>query len=379
MPYLLKQYDTPLLCFEMEQDFDGMRVDILSFDTQHAHLLPLEMQADPACSQEQALARWLRHRVIPANRAYVGNFLAKLGLSEKDTAGIIRLCKGLSLNDSYWVVPKDSEERFAQKNLFENPISRTLADIAFTGYGSYNKSTFRSSPEFTTNGMLAKSWRRKGGTVYLYKSGTQGFANSGLEPYSEFYAYQVAKAMGVNAVSYHLEKWKNTLCSTCALFTTKDISFVAAGRLIPQGGIKAVLTYYEKLGDAYAAELRDMLLLDAVICNTDRHLGNFGFLVDNKSNSVIGTAPAFDHGLSLFCYAMPQDLPALEQYAATRTPALYNDFLGFSKAMLTREQKSMLRRLIGFRFQRHSRYNLPPERLAAIERTLASRIALLLE
>lgn len=36
--------------------------------------------------------------------------------------------------------------------------------------------------------MLAKSWRRIKNNILLYKSGTEGFANSGLEPYSEYYA-----------------------------------------------------------------------------------------------------------------------------------------------------------------------------------------------
>ncbi|MBP3198456.1 MAG: hypothetical protein J6N21_15820 [Butyrivibrio sp.] len=45
--------------------------------------------------------------------------------------------------------------------------------IAFTGVGSYTRSTFRLSPGVTTNGMLAKCWRRKNGKVVLYKSSSQ--------------------------------------------------------------------------------------------------------------------------------------------------------------------------------------------------------------
>ena len=35
------------------------------------------------------------------------------------------------------------------------------------------------------------------GIFLLYKGGTSGFANTGKEPYSEFYAAQVAQAMGI--------------------------------------------------------------------------------------------------------------------------------------------------------------------------------------
>lgn len=56
--------------------------------------------------------------------------------------------------------------------------------------------------------------------VMLYKSGTEGFANSGLEPYSEFYSSQVEKTMELNHIDYNLSKWKGKLCSTCELFTS---------------------------------------------------------------------------------------------------------------------------------------------------------------
>ncbi len=44
---------------------------------------------------------------IPKNRAFVDEILKTVGLSHNDTKRIIDVCKGLSLNDSYWVVPAD--------------------------------------------------------------------------------------------------------------------------------------------------------------------------------------------------------------------------------------------------------------------------------
>ena len=97
--------------------------------------------------------------------------------------------------------------------------------IAFTGYGSSIRSSLASCPEFTTNGMLPKCWRRSGNVIRLYKSGTKGVSNTGREPYSEYYAAQIAKALGINAIEYNLSKWEGELCSTCALFTSKEKSF----------------------------------------------------------------------------------------------------------------------------------------------------------
>lgn len=47
-------------------------------------------------------------------------------------------------------------------------------------------------------------------------------------------------------------------------------------------------------------EFVDMMIFDDIICNTDRHFGNFGLLVENATNKPISLAPIFDNGLWLF-------------------------------------------------------------------------------
>lgn len=373
MSYILKQYDTPLIKFNINKDAFGISTEILWVNKEKRNLLPLSLNKNL-----DNLSSWLRHRTIPSNRAFVENFLAKLGLNEKDTKGIIDICKGLSLNDSYWIVDENFKGTFANNNLYDNRFSQTLSLMAFTGYGSYVKSTFRSSPEFTTGGMLAKCWRRVNGKILLYKSGTQGFANSGKEPYSEHYAYQIAETMGLDFVKYNLSKWKGYLCSTCELFTDKDTSYIPVAYIVNGYNLKDILVYYKNLGEKYYNSLVSMLVFDAIICNTDRHLGNFGFLVDNKENKIIGTAPIFDNGLSLFCYAMEDDIENLDKYAETRTPALYENFVDVAKELITPIQQEQLKRLIGFKFKKHSRYNLDKNRLKAIENFIQKRVLELL-
>ena len=43
----------------------------------------------------------------------------------------------------------------------------------------------------------------------------------------------------------------------------------------------------------------NMLVLDALIANEDRHWGNFGALRDSESLEFIGLEPVFDNGNSL--------------------------------------------------------------------------------
>lgn len=214
--------------------------------------------------------------------------------------------------------------------------------------------------------------------VMLYKSGTEGFANSGLEPYSEFYSSQVEKTMELNHIDYNLSKWKGKLCSTCELFTSQDVSFIPVGRLVKTGGIEAVINYYKNLGDDYYQELIDMLVFDAVILNEDRHFGNFGLLVDSYINQIIAPAPIFDNGLSLLCYAMENDFKNINAYVSTRIPATYQDFIGFVKPLMTSRQKDKLRKLINFKFDRNTRYKLSNKRLKQLEEIIQERVILLL-
>ena len=100
------------------------------------------------------------------------------------------------MNDVHWVVPDNFSGAWEDYNLYENEFSSAIAQMAFSGMGVDFDEEWTSSPEFTTNGMLAKCWRRMDGDVVLYKAGTEGAANTGFEPYSEYYASQFAEAMG---------------------------------------------------------------------------------------------------------------------------------------------------------------------------------------
>ena len=377
MEYILKQFDTPLLKFSATTDTSEPDIQILWIDEDSRNLLPLDLTLTP-----EGLSRWLRRRTIPKNRAYVHNLLAKCGLNLNRPLSIINVCKGLSLNDCYWVVQEDNDDIFEKVNLYDNPFSNVLAELAFTGYGSSLRSSLFSSPEFTTNGMLRKCWRRINGKVYLYKGGTEGASNTGFEPYSEFYAAQVAAAMGINAIPYALSRWKGVLCSTCELFTSKAYSYIPVGHLVTKGGMDAVKTYYESLGAEFTAALHEMLVFDAVICNVDRHFGNFGVMVDNRTNTIVSPAPLFDHGNSLFNFAgmdaWSSDA-ALEEYIETLAPSVYDDFLGTAKGVLTPELREKLRHLLNFKFKKHSRYNLSEKRLRMIERQVQKRARVLLD
>lgn len=375
--YSIRIYDTELIKFVMEKrGLEGLVTEIIQIHDDYKHLFPLDMELS-----NEGILKWLERRVIPKNRTFVDEILKTLGLSHNDTKGIIDVCKGLSLNDSYWVVPCGFEGKFSQYNLYENRFSEMLALVAYTGAGQSNQA-FTTSPELTTNGMLPKAWRFiEDEGIFLYKGGSSGTYNSGREPYCEFYASQIAETMQLNAVHYDIENWKGITASKCALFTDADTSYVPIGRIIKNGGLKKCLDYFDELGTEFIGHLKSMLVFDALIYNEDRHFGNFGVLRDNHSGKIIAPAPIFDNGLSLLCYMGKEELAdfsTLEAYAQTRSNPYGISFEEVCAEVMGAKQKEQLRHMIGFKFKRHPNINLPEEHLQALEKLLEMRVRQLL-
>ena len=377
MTYRLKHFDTDLLEFEVVENLAEPVVRILWIDEDKKHLLPLDMEIS-----EEGLARWIKHRSIPKNRAFVNSFLAKCGLSANRPMDVLSVCKGLSLNDSYWVADENETKSFDKVNLYDNPFSNVLAYIAFTGYGSSVRSSFASSPEFTTNGMLPKCWRRINGKVYLYKGATSGASNTGFEPYSEKYAYLLGKSLGFDVIPYRVTKWKGNLCSSCELFTSKDVSYVPIGRLVRYGGMTAVRKYYESLGDEFVKALNEMIVFDALVCNTDRHYGNFGLLVDSHDNRVIAPAPLFDHGNSLYNFAGEENWRTeslLDTYADTLLPAVYEDYFEAARSVLVNDLADKVRSALVFEFEDEGKIRYPKNKVNLLEKQIRKRAKRILD
>lgn len=359
---ILKHRDKELLRFDW---IEPQGVRIVSVNEENRHFLPLDFKGDVSDSK---LWKWLSHRVVPRNRRNIDALMAATGLDARNVRGIIEICRGLSLNDVHWVVPNDFKGKWKDCNLYDNEFSHTIALTAFNGMGSsIERLDWISSPEFSTNGMLAKCWRRINGKVCLFKSGTEGGANTGFEPYSEYYASQIASTMGLDHVEYSLNKFKGYLCSTCNIFTSDKFGYLPAGR---------ILSVDEALNDERFA---DIFFFDALIFNTDRHLGNFGYLVDNDRNEIVGPAPIFDNGYGLFSLALyrPGDkldeFSDLTKYVLRVKPALYSKWLGFPGG-ITKNMLERMKALKGFRFKKHKYYNLPQDRLRAIESFIQKRI-----
>jgi len=373
--YELRLYDETLVSFSLSVGSLGGYEAGISHVKDNKELFPLDLELTG-----DGIMKWLERRIIPKNRTFVEEILRSFGLSLRNTKGIIDVCKGLSLNDSYWIVPESFDGKFAEYNLYENRFSEILSLVAYTGV-TQSDAAFSKSPELTTNGMLPKAWRFiEDEGIFLYKGGTTGAANTGKEPYSEFYASQIAEVMNLNAVYYDLENWKGILASKCKLFTDIDTAFIPIGRIVKAGGLNAVVNHYDNLGSEYSDAVRDMLIFDALVYNEDRHFGNFGLLRNNRTGEITAPAPIFDNGISLFSNAMPSDYKDLDNYAKTRFPVYGGTtFESICQELITGRQIEKLRKLLSFSFKKHPKLNLPEEHLTVIEKHIRKRASFLID
>ena len=109
----------------------------------------------------------------------------------------------------------------------------------------------------------------------------------------------------------------------CELFTCADVGYVDAHTYFSQQGLDwaslddETLAAHERMAQLYGREAyADLMVFDALICNKDRHYGNYGYLIDNDTGAWIGPAPIFDNGRSLLYDASTYDLDHLEDYMA---------------------------------------------------------------
>ncbi len=316
---------------------------------------------------------FLENRKPPKNRAYIDILLDKMQI--KSMSGYLNVSYALSLNDTLWVKPENALLTWNEVSLYVNEFNDIIAHLAFSGQGLAGLPLKSTSPEFSTEGMLPKCWKRFDGKIYLLKGGTSGCSNTGNEPYSEYYVTQIEEAMQLpKFVSYDLIKFKGMLASKCELFTSEDYGYRPFYAMYSPKDMFGVISAYKSLG--MIDDFNDLMILDAVTLNTDRHLSNYGFLIDNNTLEIIDSAPIFDNGLGLLpYYVMENDLMT---YAAKMAQNSGLSFSTIAQLCLTDRQRKMLKRLIGFKFKRHPTYNLPEERLERLELLVQERVKTLL-
>lgn len=374
--YELRLFDRPLLRFSFGEDDPVL---LHEWDASVEALMPLGLELT-----DEGLWRWLSTRAIPQNRRFATELCRSLGLSTNDRSGILAVSKALSLNDSYWIAPAGSADAFAACNLFDNGFSSVLAAVAYTGVVSDQRGLTPATPELTTNGNLRKAWRiEEDGVRRLYKGSTDDRGEFG-EARAEFLASQIAEAMGLNAVRYGLAQWDaaaQSVCCTCDCFCTPEVSYVPQALAFGQSSHTAAVKSYLRWGLPPFEDYASMMVFDALIYNTDRHLTNFGVLRNSRTGELLGMAPVFDNGRSLFynlAFDQVDSFPTEAQFVLPSWPQVTFDEQ--AARLIGPRQKEQLAALGDFSFANCEQHPFPEaflDKLAGHVRRRAEELATL--
>ena len=247
------------------------------------------------------LNEWWRDRSIPDTRQGIKDALYALEIN--NTQLLPLRSYGLSLSDSYWILPESSNINWYDLNFFENAFSEDIGDVLFGQERNIRTFDF-NSPDNTTDGYLKKRWKIINGKRCLIKGG------SNLErqqPFNEVIASKIMDRLGIYHAPYNIIWEDDEPYSVCEDFVTKDTELISAWRIMQTQKKDNSTSVYQhfvncckSLGAPDVVPALDrMIVLDYIIANEDRHLNNFGLLRNAETLEWLGFAPIYDSGSSL--------------------------------------------------------------------------------
>ena len=248
--------------------------------------------ADIINTNAYALFDFFSNRGLSINRENAKFILNQLGISQKNDFEtknkMMLLCKGLSACDDYWITDNENE-KWKDVNVRDNPINNSIAQIALFGK-SLNITGIIRTPELTGQGKFAKAWFRENGKLYLLKASSKG----GNETEREVQTSNLIDCFNVPQVKYKLVHKEGRSLSQCELLNNSDFSIVDAWE---------VETWCKKCNKDFLSLVQKLdsdtfyktIIVDYLCSNIDRHGGNWGFFMNNKTGSLICLHPLFDH------------------------------------------------------------------------------------
>ena len=236
---------------------------------------------------------WLVGRAIDRHRPNSRILKKVLRLTDSsDTAAVLR-AHAATITDCFWVKSGDEPNLSYEQIRFRED---TFAEIALTGsFSSYSREyelerTGGRSPELTNTGSFEKCWRLEEEGWWLYKSGNP------LERFSELFIAKLGKAMGF-AMAEYLPDGQYVKTRD---FTGGRLNFEPAEALVGEEedygfNYERLTALRPELGRQYL----DILYLDALCFNMDRHTQNYGLLRDQHTGEILRMAPNFDNNIAL--------------------------------------------------------------------------------
>lgn len=270
-------------------------------NTQSIEHLPIGVHCNDKTINQRELSSWWYNRSIPASRLGMQELLYAMNIHS--SKALLTKSMGLSLSDQYWIKPVNSNIEWQEVNFFDNPFSEDMGNILL-GDIHPSASLNLCSPDNTSDGYLKKRWKIINDKRCLIKSGELPFYQ---QPINEKIASTIMDKLGITHVPYDLLWRKGKPYSVCEDFISSETELVSAQRVMsikPKANHHSAYTHYVTLCkengiDTIEHSLDEMIVLDYIIANEDRHFNNFGIIRNADTLEWLEAAPIFDSGSSL--------------------------------------------------------------------------------
>ncbi|KIR01440.1 hypothetical protein P261_00254 [Lachnospiraceae bacterium TWA4] len=283
--------------------------EIYSID--YAPLVLFNATHDKSKSLLKTLNNWFKGRGIPSWRKDLERLLENLQISSAEE--LLDQAFGLSLSDQYWIKEENDRLTWEDINFFQN-------DFKYQGYLNASLSLSNNceeislhSPNNTTDGMIQKAWIIENGQRLLVK-GT--YTPSRQEPINEWLATNLCKRLGFCHCPYTIRIMEKQMVSVCENFIGEDEELIMACDILSfkkQDNNKSDYEHYMNILEEHEVpnareEVENMIIIDYLLMNTDRHMKNFGIIRDVNTLKWKKVAPIFDSGQGMQCEQLTMDM-----------------------------------------------------------------------
>lgn len=258
--------------------------------------LPMGVFSDNEQTTQLLLKHWYQARSIPKER--VRFFGLANGL--ENSIDLFHFAKGIRLTDTYWLTDNPKELSWEEVNFHDNSFVPVFG-LLLEGKGT----SIHTSPDFTTDGIMEKFWYSIEKTPYLAKM--DSLQENALLA-NEIVYYKIASALGIKTTPYFQGKMgKSYICSCpCFVKNAKD-DFITAMQIkhddFSRTGENLIHYFTDTLG--FDKEMREMITLDCLFHNSDRHEKNFGVI--KHPDGTYDFVPPFDNGYCLGANRTPEN------------------------------------------------------------------------
>jgi len=265
---------------------------------------------------EMKFHEWWRDRAIPRTRNGVKSALQRLGYDSTNSVLVDNLA--LSLSDCYWIQPRGEDLSWAEVNLFTNDFVDIFGELTINSdhvVDLRNKTQFNCA---ASQGELQKKWCiDPSGKRFMIKG---NYGDSYQQSINELFAAMLHKKQGFKHYTPYFETRVTVQGGIEGLgclsydFCSENIEMISAWELLQSIKIRQNESFYYPLKrvclslgvkeNEFDAFMDYEIMTDYLLTNTDRHMNNISVIRNPDTLEILGMAPIYDSGNSMF-YNIP--------------------------------------------------------------------------